>query len=100
MKEFRSKRAFEDRANRRWAAWDNKQSFLMQREYILQSMREAGFDVVLEQFDWLGAKLAFEMTKGSYRTSGRGTFIGIKTSYAADAERDHGPDIDPRLRQA
>jgi hypothetical protein len=100
MQEFRSRRAFLDRPNRRWAAWDNTKSFLMQREYILQSMREAGFDVVLEQFDWLGSNLAFEMTKGSYRTSGRGTFIGIKTSYAADSGSIRGPDIDPRLRLA
>ncbi len=98
--EFRSKRAFLDRANRRWASWNNKKSFWIQREYILQSMREAGFDVVLEQFDGLGAKLAFEMTQGSYRSSGRSTFIGIKTSFAVDAAIARGPDIDPKLRQA
>jgi 2-polyprenyl-3-methyl-5-hydroxy-6-metoxy-1,4-benzoquinol methylase len=98
--EFRSKRAFLDRANRRWASWNNKKSFWIQREYILQSVRDAGFDVVLEQFDGLGSKLAFEMTQGSYRTSGRGTFVGIKTSYAADSRIAQGPEIDPRLRQA
>lgn len=98
--EFRSKRAFLDRANRRWASWDNKKSFWVQREYILQSMREAGFDVVLEQFDGLGKNLAHEMTQGSYRSSGRSTFVGIKTSFAADAANPRGPDIDPRLRQA
>jgi hypothetical protein len=55
---------------------------------------------VLEQFDGLGARIASEMTEGSYRTSGRGTFIGIKTSYVAELEGGRGPDIDPRLRQA
>jgi hypothetical protein len=98
--EFRSKRAFLDRANRRWASWDNKKSFWVQREYILQAMREAGFDVVLEQFDGLGKNLAFEMTKGSYRTSGRSTFIGIKTAFAAESAAVRGPEIDPVLRQA
>jgi hypothetical protein len=72
----------------------------VQREYILQALRDSGFDLVLEQFDGLGAKLAFEMTEGSYRTSGRGTFVGIKTSYAADSGHARGPDIDPRLRLA
>ncbi len=94
--EFRNERAFRDRENRRWASWNNRKSFWVQREFILQALRDVGFDVVLEQFDGLGAKIAFEMTEGSYRTSGRGTFIGIKTSYAAEAV----PDIDSRVRQS
>ena len=98
--EFRNERAFRDRVNRRWAAWNNRKSFWLQREFLLQALRDAGFDLVLEQFDGLGEKLAFEMTEGSYRTSGRGTFIGIKTSYAADLKSTRGPAIDPRLRQA
>jgi SAM-dependent methyltransferase len=98
--EFRNERAFRDRVNRRWAAWDNRRSFWVQREFLLQSLRDSGFDLVLEQFDGLGAKIASEMTGGSYRTSGRGTFIGIKTSYVAELERGLGPDVDPRLRQA
>ncbi len=82
--EFRNERAFRDRENRRWAAWNNKRSFWIQREYLLQALRESGFDLVLEQFDELGANIALEMTRGSYRTSGRGTFIGIKTSYVGE----------------
>lgn len=98
--EFRNERAFRDRVNRRWAAWNNRKSFWVQREYILQSMRESGFDVVLEQFDGLGSNLATEMTKGSYRTSGRGTFVGIKTAYVSELSEARGPEIDNRLRQA
>jgi SAM-dependent methyltransferase len=79
--EFRNERAFRDRENRRWAAWNNKTSFWIQREYLLQALRESGFDLVLEQFDEFGENIAFEMTRGSYRTSGRGTFVGIKTAY-------------------
>jgi SAM-dependent methyltransferase len=82
--EFRNERAFRDRANRRWAAWNNKKSFWIQREYLLQALRESGFDLVLEQFDEFGENIAFEMTRGSYRTSGRGTFVGIKTSYVGE----------------
>jgi SAM-dependent methyltransferase len=98
--EFRNERAFRDRINRRWAAWNNRKSFWVQREYILQSLRESGFDVVLEQFDGLGSNLATEMTKGSYRTSGRGTFVGIKTAYVSELSETRGPEIDNRLRQA
>jgi SAM-dependent methyltransferase len=98
--EFRNERAFRDRVNRRWAAWNNRKSFWIQREYILQSLRESGFDLVLEQFDGLGSNLAMEMTKGSYRTSGRGTFVGIKTSYVSELGEVRGPEIDKRLRQA
>lgn len=80
--EFRSERAFRDRANRRWASWDNRNSFWVQREYLLQAIQEAGFDLVLEQYDALGKDIAFEMTKGVYRTSARSTFIGMKSSFA------------------
>jgi SAM-dependent methyltransferase len=88
--EFRTERAFRDRENRRWASWDNRKSFWIQREYLLQGIRDAGFDLVFEQFDSLGADIALEMTQGSYRTSGRSTFIGVKTAYASDM-------ADPRL---
>ncbi len=96
--EFRNERAYRDRANRRWASWNNRKSFWIQREYLLQALRDCGFDLVLEQFDGLGANIAHEMTQGSYRTSGRGTFIGIKTTPSPDGGA-RGPDIDPRLRQ-
>lgn len=42
---------------------------------------EVGFDVVLEQFDGLGERPAHEMTEGSYRSFGRSTFVGAKTSF-------------------
>ncbi len=82
--EFRNERAFRDRANRRWASWNNRTSFWIQREYLIQAIRDAGFDLVVEQFDGLGQEIAREMTVGSYRTSGRSTFVGVKTSYSSD----------------
>jgi SAM-dependent methyltransferase len=98
--EFRSDRAFRDRENRRWASWDNRKSFLIQREYLLQAIRDSGFDVVMEQFDGLGSDIAFEMTKGSYRTSGRSTFIAVKTSFLNRMDRDVQPGPPAALRRA
>jgi SAM-dependent methyltransferase len=88
FREFRSKSAWTDRQNRRWASWENPRSFWVQREYLLQIMRDAGFDLVFEQFDALGSNIASEMLTGSYRTSGRGTFVGIKTAYGSDPTPD------------
>jgi hypothetical protein len=79
--EFRNERAYRNREDRRWASWNNRRSFWIQREYLIQAIREAGFDSVLEQFDGLGSNIAQEMIAGSYRASGRSTFIGVKTAY-------------------
>jgi len=98
--EFRSERAFRDRANRRWASWDNRASFWIQREFLIQAIRDAGFDLVVEQFDGLGRDIAQEMTVGSYRTSARSTFVGVKTSYLAKAADGDAPAVIPGLRLA
>jgi 2-polyprenyl-3-methyl-5-hydroxy-6-metoxy-1,4-benzoquinol methylase len=91
--EFRNERAYRDRQNRRWASWNNRQSFWIQREYLIQAIRDVGFDSVLEQYDGLGGDIAEEMTVGSYRVSGRSTFIGIKTAFLDEALL--GPKISP-----
>jgi len=39
------------------------------------------------------------MTKGVYRSSGRSTFIGIKTSYVADLSRAGESEAAPGLRR-
>ncbi len=81
--EFRNERAYQDRANRRWASWNNRQSFWIQREYLLQAIQDAGFDLVMEQFDAIGKNIAEDMLSGYYRTSGRSTFVGMKTAAGA-----------------
>jgi ubiquinone/menaquinone biosynthesis C-methylase UbiE len=96
--EFRSKRAYRDRENRRWASWNNRTSFWIQREHLIQAIRDAGFDLVVEQFDGLGQDIALEMTTGSYRTSGRSTFIGIKTSYLSESQAANKSIPSPGLR--
>jgi hypothetical protein len=78
--EYPSNRAFRDRENRRLASWDNRRSFWVQREHLIGAIRSAGFDLVPEQFDQFGSDIADEMTKGTYRIHGRGTFIGIKSA--------------------
>ncbi len=76
--EFYDEAQHKGREGARWASWDNYKSFWMQREYLLQTLYDAGFPVVLEQFDGLGSNIVQEMTEGFYGTDGRGTFVGIK----------------------
>lgn len=77
--EFPDEESFSQRAIHRWASWGNRQSFWIQREYLLQAIQEVGFDLVMEQFDSLGPGIAENMLRGYYRNETRGTFIGIKT---------------------
>lgn len=85
--EFANDDSFKQREASKWASWDNHRSFWIQREYLLQTIQEVGFDVVMEQFDALGSntggsKIAENMLRGYYRTDSRGTFIGVKTPKA------------------
>ena len=76
--EYPDDKAFENRENSRKASWDNRRSFWIQREYLLQVLYDVGFDVVLEQYDGLGPNIAEDMIKGNYKHESRGIFIGIK----------------------
>lgn len=78
--EFRNDRAFRDRGNRRWASWDNRRSFWIQREYLLEAMQRAGFDFVCEQYDCWAPDIAHTLTQGLVRIHGRGMFVGIKSA--------------------
>jgi hypothetical protein len=77
--EFPDDESFSRRENSKWASWDNRRSFWIQREYLLQTIQDVGFDLVMEQFDGLGANIAESMLRGFYHAERRGTFIGIKT---------------------
>lgn len=77
--EFPDNESFQRREVSKWASWDNRRSFWIQREYLLQVINEVGFDLVMEQFDSLRPNIAESMMHGYYRTDNRGTFIGIKT---------------------
>jgi hypothetical protein len=77
--EFADGESFSKRENSKWASWDNRRSFWIQREYLLQTIQDVGFDLVLEQFDGLRPTIAESILRGYYRTDRRGTFIGVKT---------------------
>jgi SAM-dependent methyltransferase len=71
--------SFRDRETRKWSSWDNHRSFWVQREHLLQTIRDVGFDLVMEQYDSLEPNIAESLLGGSYQANLRGTFIGIKT---------------------
>jgi SAM-dependent methyltransferase len=76
--EFANDQAFDQREMSKWSSWDNHKSFWIKREYLLNAIKEAGFDAVLEQYDSLG-NIAESINTGYYKTDSRGTFIGIKS---------------------
>lgn len=78
FREFGSDAEFAERDSMRWASWDNRRSFWIQREYLLDAIKDAGFATVLEQFDHLGA-IAPSILGGDYQKHCRGSFIGIKS---------------------
>jgi 2-polyprenyl-3-methyl-5-hydroxy-6-metoxy-1,4-benzoquinol methylase len=80
--EFANDEAFSKRDSSKWASWDNRRSFWIQREYLLQAIYDVGFDVVLEQFDGLGPNIAESTLSGLYKAETYGAFIGIKTEKA------------------
>jgi ubiquinone/menaquinone biosynthesis C-methylase UbiE len=84
--EFANDEAFSKRDSSKWASWDNRRSFWIQREYLLQAIHDVGFDLVMEQFDSLGPNIAENMLGGYYKAESRGTFIGIKTGKAAQKQ--------------
>lgn len=79
--EFANDKSFYNRETSKWASWDNRRSFWIQREFLLQAIQDVGFDLVMEQFDSLGPNIAESMVRGYYQTDRRGTFVGIKTQH-------------------
>lgn len=79
--EFGDDTDFTGREAKRWASWDNRKSFWIQREYLLQIIKEIGFSLVAEQFDGLTPTIAESLLHGYHYTHMRSTFIGVKTSY-------------------
>jgi SAM-dependent methyltransferase len=78
--EFESDAQFASREISREASWDNRRSFWVAKEDLLQTIRDIGFDLVAEQFDCLGDDIAAEMYSGYYREHDRGMFIGVKST--------------------
>jgi len=77
--EFDPKLTVEQKEKLKLASWNNHQSFWICREYLIQLIRENGFDLVFEQYDSLGYDIAKSMIEGYYKTHHLGVFVGIKT---------------------
>lgn len=81
--EFHDDESFGKRETSKWASWDNRRSFWIQREFLLQTIQDIGFDLVMEQFDGIDPggqeRIIDSMLGGFYETARRGTFVGIKT---------------------
>ena len=43
-------------------------------------LRDAGFDLIFEQFDWMGDDIAASMATGYRATEDRGMFVAIETA--------------------
>ena len=69
----------------KWASWENKRSFWLQREHPLDLLRSVGFEIVLEQCDILADKCGpvrpscFQVGE-DYNDLDRGLFGGIRTA--------------------
>lgn len=68
-----------DKNRMRWSSWENHRSFWPTREYLFQCIYDAGFDLVMEEFDSYGPNIVQGLGKEYYSTM-RGTFIGIKSN--------------------
>jgi SAM-dependent methyltransferase len=68
-----------DQEEIRWSSWGNPQSFWPRQEYIVDALRQGGFDMVFEQFDFLGDNLSYDMTRGYYAAHDRRMLVGIKS---------------------
>lgn len=77
--EFPEDTALPEKEQMRWSSWSNHRSFWPTREYLVKSMCDAGFDLVMEEFDSLQPDIIAGMGT-SYYSSLRGTFIGIKSN--------------------
>ena len=58
----------------RWAAWGNPGSFWMHKDYLLQRLRDVGFGIIYEQYDFLDNVITDKFIKEYSRS----LFVAIK----------------------
>jgi SAM-dependent methyltransferase len=63
----------------KWASWNNKRSFWIQREYLIKLINEVGFDMVLEQYDLWDDNILAGM-QYCYNGLNRGLFVGVRSA--------------------
>ena len=70
-----------DEENSRHASYGNTKSFWLQKCYLLDILKKAGFNTVYEQYDSLGDDIAHSMLdkEGYYKKHRRCLFVGVKT---------------------
>jgi SAM-dependent methyltransferase len=87
----------------KWASWANKRSFWIQKEFLLQLLKEIGFDIVLEQFDCMDDIIG-DMTEGFYNQIDRVMLVAVKSGLpverSTDAIQRRGPPIELPSREA
>ncbi len=62
----------------RWASWNNHRSFWIQKSHLIELLRDLGFDLVMEQYDWLG-DIVHEIEDGQHGKLGRVVLVAVKT---------------------
>jgi SAM-dependent methyltransferase len=63
----------------KWASWSNTRSFWLQKEYLLQLLKDLGFDIVFEQFDY-DDDIAVQHTTGWRAQTDRVLLVGLKST--------------------
>lgn len=64
----------------KWASWENRRSFWPTKGALVRSMREAGFSIVMEDFDQLLNWPTYYLSpEGWHAQSARAMFVGIKS---------------------
>jgi hypothetical protein len=76
--EFSSDQDYEKREESRWSSWENKKSFWPLRHHLIQAIKDAGFDLILEQYDHMAPDIIADIEQGFYFLHNRNNFIGIK----------------------
>ena len=66
----------------KWASWENKKSFWVQKEHLLQLLKDIGFDLVFEQFDCMD-DIVGDMTEGFYNKIDRVMLVAVKSGLPA-----------------
>jgi SAM-dependent methyltransferase len=63
----------------KWTSWGNQESFWLTKIGILHALHDTGFNLVFEQFDWLGNDILQSGSEGYYKENNRGQFVAIRT---------------------
>ena len=63
----------------KWCSWGNPFSYWIQKEYLIEEIKNNGFDMVFEQYDCLPTPIAESITTGYYKTDNRCMFVGIRS---------------------